>query len=156
MENRRLQEGGGASGPPADSAHGPADGELLRLQAENAALHKKLRGESDGKVLEVRSGPDQAGSFWFGPVRSVSDICFSRSSSPAALQERFDGELQRPPVAHGDQSVATETDGPAGTNGVSDVAGGGARAGPEGTNQRVSTCSKAGLDHRVLFSPTRF
>ncbi|XP_032423111.1 GRIP1-associated protein 1 isoform X5 [Xiphophorus hellerii] len=95
-ENRRLQEGGGASGPPADSTHGPADGELLRLQAENAALHKKLR----------------------------------------ALQERFDGELQRPPVAHGDQSVATETDGPAGTNGVSDVAGGGAGAGPEGTNQR--------------------
>ncbi|XP_023208761.1 GRIP1-associated protein 1 isoform X2 [Xiphophorus maculatus] len=95
-ENRRLQEGGGASGPPADSAHGPADGELLRLQAENAALHKKLR----------------------------------------ALQERFDGELQRPPVAHGDQSIATETDGPAGTNGVSDVAGGGAGAGPEGTNQR--------------------
>uniref|UniRef100_A0A3B3X653 GRIP1 associated protein 1 n=1 Tax=Poecilia mexicana TaxID=48701 RepID=A0A3B3X653_9TELE len=104
-ENRRLQEGGGASGPPADSACGPADGELLRLQAENAALHKKLR----------------------------------------ALQERFDGELQRPPVAHGDQSVATETDGPAGTNRVSDVAGGGAGAGPEGTNQReelVSTCSK--------------
>ncbi|XP_027866801.1 GRIP1-associated protein 1 isoform X4 [Xiphophorus couchianus] len=95
-ENRRLQEGGGASGPPADSAHGPADGELLRLQAENAALHKKLR----------------------------------------ALQERFDGELQRPPVAHGDQSVATETDGPAGTNRVSHVAGGGAGAGPEGTNQR--------------------
>uniref|UniRef100_A0A3B3VZ96 GRIP1-associated protein 1-like n=1 Tax=Poecilia latipinna TaxID=48699 RepID=A0A3B3VZ96_9TELE len=94
-ENRRLQEGGGASGPPADSACGPAD-ELLRLQAENAALHKKLR----------------------------------------ALQERFDGELQRPPVAHGDQSVATETDGPAGTNRVSDVAGGGMGAGPEGTNQR--------------------
>uniref|UniRef100_A0A3B5MR02 GRIP1 associated protein 1 n=1 Tax=Xiphophorus couchianus TaxID=32473 RepID=A0A3B5MR02_9TELE len=104
-ENRRLQEGGGASGPPADSAHGPADGELLRLQAENAALHKKLRGESDGKVLEVRS------------------------------------------------------DGPAGTNRVSHVAGGGAGAGPEGTNQReeqVSPCSKAGLDHRVLFSPTQF
>ncbi|XP_032423087.1 GRIP1-associated protein 1 isoform X2 [Xiphophorus hellerii] len=98
-ENRRLQEGGGASGPPADSTHGPADGELLRLQAENAALHKKLR----------------------------------------ALQERFDGELQRPPVAHGDQSVATETDGPAGTNGVSDVAGGGAGAGPEGTNQRTES-----------------
>ncbi|XP_027866799.1 GRIP1-associated protein 1 isoform X2 [Xiphophorus couchianus] len=98
-ENRRLQEGGGASGPPADSAHGPADGELLRLQAENAALHKKLR----------------------------------------ALQERFDGELQRPPVAHGDQSVATETDGPAGTNRVSHVAGGGAGAGPEGTNQRTES-----------------
>ncbi|PWA19114.1 hypothetical protein CCH79_00020639 [Gambusia affinis] len=77
-ENRRLQEGGGASGPPADSTHGPADGELLRLQAENAALHKKLR----------------------------------------TLQERSDGELQKVPIAHGDQSVATETDGPAGTNGI--------------------------------------
>ncbi|XP_043993763.1 GRIP1-associated protein 1 isoform X2 [Gambusia affinis] len=95
-ENRRLQEGGGASGPPADSTHGPADGELLRLQAENAALHKKLR----------------------------------------TLQERSDGELQKVPIAHGDQSVATETDGPAGTNGVSDVAGGGVGAGPEGTKQR--------------------
>ncbi|XP_054882851.1 GRIP1-associated protein 1-like [Poeciliopsis prolifica] len=59
-ENRRLQEGGGASGPPADSAHGPADG-LLRLQAENAALHKKLRalqdrfdGEPQGRPLPQR------------------------------------------------------------------------------------------------------
>uniref|UniRef100_A0A3Q2FYD5 GRIP1 associated protein 1 n=1 Tax=Cyprinodon variegatus TaxID=28743 RepID=A0A3Q2FYD5_CYPVA len=46
QENRSMKEGGGAaaSDPPANSASCPADGELLRLQAENAALQKKLKG----------------------------------------------------------------------------------------------------------------
>lgn len=41
QENRGLKEGGGASSNPASS---PVDGELLRLQAENATLQKKMKG----------------------------------------------------------------------------------------------------------------
>lgn len=40
-ENRSLKEGGGASSNPASS---PVDSELLRLQAENATLQKKMKG----------------------------------------------------------------------------------------------------------------
>lgn len=40
-ENRGLKEGGGASSNPASS---PVDSELLRLQAENATLQKKMKG----------------------------------------------------------------------------------------------------------------
>uniref|UniRef100_A0A672Q9J7 GRIP1 associated protein 1 n=1 Tax=Sinocyclocheilus grahami TaxID=75366 RepID=A0A672Q9J7_SINGR len=41
LESRRLREGQGLEGP----ASGPVDAELLRLQAENSALQKKLKGE---------------------------------------------------------------------------------------------------------------
>ncbi|MEQ2246342.1 hypothetical protein ILYODFUR_037470, partial [Ilyodon furcidens] len=59
------------------------------------------------------------------------------SSSPAALQERFDRELQRQTIAHGNQSATTGTDESADTNGVSDVAAGMEEAAPlEGINQR--------------------
>lgn len=60
---------------------------------------------------------------------------------PSALQERFDKELQRQAVAHDNQSATMETDGSAGTNGVSDVT----EAAAEGTNERQEqvrhTCS---------------
>ncbi|KAG7242011.1 hypothetical protein INR49_024625, partial [Caranx melampygus] len=44
-ENKGLKEGGGASAPipPPNPASSPVDGELLRLQAENTALQKKLK-----------------------------------------------------------------------------------------------------------------
>uniref|UniRef100_A0A8C2BDG1 GRIP1 associated protein 1 n=1 Tax=Cyprinus carpio TaxID=7962 RepID=A0A8C2BDG1_CYPCA len=45
LENRRLREGQGLEGPASSSASGPVDAELLRLQAENSALQKKLKGE---------------------------------------------------------------------------------------------------------------
>lgn len=49
QDNQRLKEGGGASdsSPTPGSAPGAVDGELLRLQAENSALQKKLKGECD-------------------------------------------------------------------------------------------------------------
>lgn len=50
-------------------------------------------------------------------------------ASSAALQERYDREVQRQA-----RSVTTETDGPAGTNGVSDVAGRGEEPVAEGAN----------------------
>ncbi|XP_047219121.1 GRIP1-associated protein 1 isoform X2 [Girardinichthys multiradiatus] len=99
QENQRLKEGGGASvlNPAPNSTSGPLDGELLRLQAENFALQKKLK----------------------------------------ALQERFDRELERQTIAHGNQSATTGTDESADTNGLSDVAAGMEEAAPlEGINQR--------------------
>lgn len=41
QENRGLKDVGGAT---ADTTSSPLDGELLRLQAENATLQKKMRG----------------------------------------------------------------------------------------------------------------
>lgn len=97
QENQGLKEGGASSTsiPPPNPASSPVDGELLRLQAENAALQKKMK----------------------------------------ALQDRFDKELQRQAVAPGNQG-ATETDGSAGTNGVSDVTGRGEELAAQGANER--------------------
>uniref|UniRef100_A0A3B4XF83 GRIP1 associated protein 1 n=1 Tax=Seriola lalandi dorsalis TaxID=1841481 RepID=A0A3B4XF83_SERLL len=46
QENQGLKEGGGASAPaaPPNPASSPVDGELLRLQAENSTLQKKMKG----------------------------------------------------------------------------------------------------------------
>ncbi|XP_031696601.1 GRIP1-associated protein 1-like [Anarrhichthys ocellatus] len=43
QENQGLKEGGGASS--SNSASSPVDGEMLRMQAENSALQKKMKGE---------------------------------------------------------------------------------------------------------------
>jgi len=58
-------------------------------------------------------------------------------SSPAALQEHFDKELQKQALAHRNQGDATETDGTAGANGVSDVTGEQAEGANENTEQVV-------------------
>lgn len=46
QENKGLKEGGeaSASSPPPNPASSPVDGELLRLQAENSTLQKKMKG----------------------------------------------------------------------------------------------------------------
>lgn len=49
QENQGLKEGGRAASNPASS---PVDGELLRLQAENATLQKKMKGV----WLQLRAG----------------------------------------------------------------------------------------------------
>ncbi|CAK6978778.1 GRIP1-associated protein 1%2C partial [Scomber scombrus] len=109
-ENQDLKEGGGASSSspaPNPSASSPVDGELLRLQAENCTLQKKMR----------------------------------------ALQDRFDKEHQRQAVAQGNQgAVATETDGSASANGVSDVTGRGEEPAAEGANERAEQ-TEAQLEH---------
>uniref|UniRef100_A0A8C1NZN9 GRIP1 associated protein 1 n=1 Tax=Cyprinus carpio TaxID=7962 RepID=A0A8C1NZN9_CYPCA len=59
LENRRLREGQGLEGPASSSASGPVDAELLRLQAENSALQKKLKAlqecadVNDGKAALI-------------------------------------------------------------------------------------------------------
>ncbi|XP_039878637.1 GRIP1-associated protein 1 isoform X1 [Simochromis diagramma] len=100
QENQCLKKEGraaSASSPPPNPASSPVDGELLRLQAENSTLQKKMK----------------------------------------ALQERFDKELQRQASVQGTQSATTETDGSAGTNGVSDVTGTGEESLPGGSNERL-------------------
>lgn len=46
QENQGLKEGGAAaaSSPPPNPTSSPVDGELLRLQAENSTLLKKMKG----------------------------------------------------------------------------------------------------------------
>ncbi|XP_034534509.1 GRIP1-associated protein 1 isoform X1 [Notolabrus celidotus] len=60
QENKGLKEGGGASAPsPAqNSTSSPVDGELLRLQAENSALQKKMKAlqEHHDKELQRQAG----------------------------------------------------------------------------------------------------
>uniref|UniRef100_A0A8C1W8R4 GRIP1 associated protein 1 n=1 Tax=Cyprinus carpio TaxID=7962 RepID=A0A8C1W8R4_CYPCA len=59
LENRRLREGQGLEGPASSPASGPVDAELLRLQAENSALQKKLKGErnvNNGKAAALIDG----------------------------------------------------------------------------------------------------
>uniref|UniRef100_A0A673GH78 GRIP1-associated protein 1-like n=1 Tax=Sinocyclocheilus rhinocerous TaxID=307959 RepID=A0A673GH78_9TELE len=59
LENRRLREGQGLEGPVSSPASGPVDAELLRLQAENSALQKKLKAlqecadVNDGKAALI-------------------------------------------------------------------------------------------------------
>uniref|UniRef100_A0A8C2KEA0 GRIP1 associated protein 1 n=1 Tax=Cyprinus carpio TaxID=7962 RepID=A0A8C2KEA0_CYPCA len=56
LENRRLREGQGLEGPASSPASGPVDAELLRLQAENSALQKKLKGERSSCINRTREG----------------------------------------------------------------------------------------------------
>uniref|UniRef100_A0A9J7XDL7 GRIP1 associated protein 1 n=1 Tax=Cyprinus carpio carpio TaxID=630221 RepID=A0A9J7XDL7_CYPCA len=57
LENRSLREGQGLEGPASSSASGPVDAELLRLQAENSALQKKLKGERSLYIyLRIQNG----------------------------------------------------------------------------------------------------
>uniref|UniRef100_A0A667ZVB0 GRIP1 associated protein 1 n=1 Tax=Myripristis murdjan TaxID=586833 RepID=A0A667ZVB0_9TELE len=59
-ENQGLKEGGGASAtsPTPKPASSPVDGELLRLQAENSALQKKMTVVLGRKALAVCVGPN--------------------------------------------------------------------------------------------------
>ncbi|XP_050972563.1 GRIP1-associated protein 1 isoform X3 [Labeo rohita] len=47
LENRRLREGQGLEGPISNPTSGPENAEVLRLQAENSALQKKLKAFQD-------------------------------------------------------------------------------------------------------------
>ncbi|XP_029974969.1 GRIP1-associated protein 1 isoform X1 [Salarias fasciatus] len=84
QENKGLKEEGGASvsGPPASPASNAVDGELLRLQAENSALQKKMKGV-----------PSPSLRFY----EKCWCVCETGVFFPAALQAA--------------QGVATETDG---------------------------------------------
>ncbi|KAI4788502.1 hypothetical protein KUCAC02_035815 [Chaenocephalus aceratus] len=105
QENQGLKDGAAsAPSPPPNPTSSPVDGELLRLQAENSTLLKKMK----------------------------------------TLQERFDMEQQRQPVAEGNQNAAMET---ASANGVSDATGKGEEPTSEGANERLEQ-KEAQLEHK--------
>uniref|UniRef100_A0AAR2JV82 GRIP1 associated protein 1 n=1 Tax=Pygocentrus nattereri TaxID=42514 RepID=A0AAR2JV82_PYGNA len=52
LENQGLKDGKGLSAPAPSPVSGPTDGELLRLQAENSALQKKLACKRDQEIQQ--------------------------------------------------------------------------------------------------------
>ncbi|XP_064156313.1 GRIP1-associated protein 1 [Anguilla rostrata] len=60
QENTGLKEGRGLQPPPPSPASSPVDGELLRLQAENSALQKKMSAlqERYEKDTQTHRGPE--------------------------------------------------------------------------------------------------
>ncbi|XP_023286916.1 GRIP1-associated protein 1 isoform X1 [Seriola lalandi dorsalis] len=92
QENQGLKEGGGASAPaaPPNPASSPVDGELLRLQAENSTLQKKMKAlqERYDKELQrqvVAQGNQSATTETDGSASAngVSDVT-GRGEEPAA------------------------------------------------------------------------
>lgn len=100
QENQGLKDGGAASAstPPLNPASSPVDGELLRLQAENSTLQKKLKAlqERFDKELQrqtVSQGNQSATTETeeSSSANGVSDVT-GRGEEPAAegTNERLD------------------------------------------------------------------
>ncbi|KAL7399126.1 hypothetical protein ABVT39_020464 [Epinephelus coioides] len=100
QENQGLKDGGAASAstPPPNPASSPVDGELLRLQAENSTLQKKLKAlqERFDKELQrqvVTQGNQSATTETeeSSSANGVSDVT-GRGEEPAAegTNERLD------------------------------------------------------------------
>ncbi|XP_029995464.1 GRIP1-associated protein 1 isoform X7 [Sphaeramia orbicularis] len=89
QENKGLKEAGGASAssPAPAAASSPVDGELLRLQAENSALQKKLRAlqERYDKELQKQTVVQSATTETDGSANAngVSDVT-GRGEGPVA------------------------------------------------------------------------
>ncbi|XP_056129536.1 GRIP1-associated protein 1 isoform X3 [Lampris incognitus] len=99
QENQGLKEGGGAlaSSPAPNSASSPVDGELLRLQAENAALQKKMTAlqERYDQALHkqmVAQSNQSATMATDGPTSSngVSDVSVRGEEPAADVKERLE------------------------------------------------------------------
>uniref|UniRef100_A0A3P9JXY2 GRIP1 associated protein 1 n=1 Tax=Oryzias latipes TaxID=8090 RepID=A0A3P9JXY2_ORYLA len=95
-ENRDLKQEGGASisSPPPNSASSPMDGELLRLQAENSALQKKMKAPSLGlseKSIE-RSVGKQAALGWSAALCPITH-CFGPELEMALNTEQEEKRL---------------------------------------------------------------
>uniref|UniRef100_A0A8C2KD53 GRIP1 associated protein 1 n=1 Tax=Cyprinus carpio TaxID=7962 RepID=A0A8C2KD53_CYPCA len=76
LENRRLREGQGLEGPASSPASGPVDAELLRLQAENSALQKKLKGERSSCIKSSSLFPRKHFRI---RIKGIVSLCFSYS-----------------------------------------------------------------------------
>ncbi|KAM4610478.1 GRIP1-associated protein 1 isoform 1-T1 [Polymixia lowei] len=92
QENQGLKEGGGgsASSPAPNSTSSPVDGELLRLQAENSALQKKMtvlqeRYDQELQRQTVAQGNHSATTETDGPTSTngVSDVTAKGEESAA-------------------------------------------------------------------------
>uniref|UniRef100_A0A665VLF4 GRIP1 associated protein 1 n=1 Tax=Echeneis naucrates TaxID=173247 RepID=A0A665VLF4_ECHNA len=94
QENQGLKEGGGASVPaaPPNPASNPVDGELLRLQAENSTLQKKMKGLSEKSVEKIVA--KQAALGWSAALCPITH-CFGPELEMALNTEQEEKRLLR-------------------------------------------------------------
>uniref|UniRef100_A0A671TZY4 GRIP1 associated protein 1 n=1 Tax=Sparus aurata TaxID=8175 RepID=A0A671TZY4_SPAAU len=83
QENQGLKERGAAaaSSAPPNSTSGPVDGELLRLQAENSTLQKKMKALQERFDKELQSATTETDGS--AGANGVSDVT-GRGEEPAA------------------------------------------------------------------------
>ncbi|XP_026124892.1 GRIP1-associated protein 1-like isoform X1 [Carassius auratus] len=104
LENRRLREGQGLEGPASSPASGPVDAELLRLQAENSALQKKLRAlqecadVNDGKAALIdgsagTNGVKSDASFYSDDPSASGNDQIDQAEVQSVKPEQRDNEL---------------------------------------------------------------
>uniref|UniRef100_A0A3P8U513 GRIP1 associated protein 1 n=1 Tax=Amphiprion percula TaxID=161767 RepID=A0A3P8U513_AMPPE len=99
QENQGLKEGGGASAasPPPNPASSPVDGELLRLQAENSTLQKKMKGLSETSVEEIVA--KQAALGWSAALCPITH-CFGPELEMKLSTEQEEKRLLREQIQH--------------------------------------------------------
>ncbi|XP_059360128.1 GRIP1-associated protein 1-like [Carassius carassius] len=104
LENRRLREGQGLEGPASSPASGPVDAELLRLQAENSALQKKLKAlqecadVNDGKAAFIdgsagTNGVKSDASFYSHDPSASGNDQIDQAEVQSVKPEQRDNEL---------------------------------------------------------------
>uniref|UniRef100_A0A671U5G5 GRIP1 associated protein 1 n=1 Tax=Sparus aurata TaxID=8175 RepID=A0A671U5G5_SPAAU len=106
QENQGLKERGAAaaSSAPPNSTSGPVDGELLRLQAENSTLQKKMKGRSETSVEEIVA--KQAAIGWSAALCPITH-CFGPELEMALTTEQEEKRLLREQVHHLEQVRTT-------------------------------------------------
>ncbi|XP_029291735.1 GRIP1-associated protein 1 [Cottoperca gobio] len=120
--------------------------ELSKLCTQIEQLEQENEGLKDGAAASASGPPpNPAPSPVDGELLHLQAENSTLQKKMKALQERYDKELQKQPVAQGNQSATTETDGSA--NGVSDVTGRGEEPAAEGTNERLEQ-TEARLEHK--------
>ncbi|XP_030278195.1 GRIP1-associated protein 1 isoform X2 [Sparus aurata] len=99
QENQGLKERGAAaaSSAPPNSTSGPVDGELLRLQAENSTLQKKMKALQERFDKELQSATTETDGS--AGANGVSDVT-GRGEEPAAegandRLEQSEAQLER-------------------------------------------------------------
>uniref|UniRef100_A0A3Q4GTP6 GRIP1 associated protein 1 n=1 Tax=Neolamprologus brichardi TaxID=32507 RepID=A0A3Q4GTP6_NEOBR len=93
QENQCLKKEGGAasaSSPPPNPASIPVDGELLRLQAENSTLQKKMKGLSEKSVEKIVA--KQAALGWSAALCPITH-CFGPELEMALNTEQEEKRL---------------------------------------------------------------
>ncbi|KAM4563789.1 GRIP1-associated protein 1 isoform 2-T2 [Odontesthes bonariensis] len=110
--------------------------ELSKLCTQIEQLEQENQGLKEGGGASATAPPaNPASSPVDGELLRLQAENSALQKNMKALQERFDKELQKQALAQRNQGDATETDGTAGANGVSDVTGGDKEA--EGANENT-------------------
>ncbi|KAI2661905.1 GRIP1-associated protein 1 [Labeo rohita] len=91
LENRRLREGQGLEGPISNPTSGPENAEVLRLQAENSALQKKLKALIDG--LAGTNGVQSDASGHSDELSALGNDQVDQAEVQSVKPEQRDNEL---------------------------------------------------------------